>query len=507
MHLPKMVESIKVKWWSVNKAKQQHFQSFKIWKCCLITSNKMKNKILKSILIFTIAIIGFSDSLVAQKIAGGNGHSLSICSDNTIRAWGDNGLGQLGNGTITPSNVPVSVSSLTGVIAIAAGSMYSHALKNDGTVWSWGDNTYGHHGNGTNTVSFVPIQVSGLSGAIAIAAGLNHSLALKNDGTVWSWGRNTTGQLGNGTTTNSNLPVQVNGLSGIIAISAGRNHSIALKNDGTVWAWGQNNYSQLGNGTTGGISNIPVQVNSITGITAITGGAEHCLALKNDSTVWAWGNNFYGELGNGANKQSNVPVSVISLTSVTAIAAGGLGYHSLALKNDGTVRAWGFNGSGQLGNGTLTNTNVPILVTSLTGIIGIAGNNRHSISQKNDLTIQTMGMNSSGQLGNGTYTNSNLPVQVKGLCVNSTAIQDNLLENLVSVYPNPTIGIVTISSTEAIASIDVFDVTGKLVYSQQNNNKQTNSSLDLSNLSNGIYFIHVHTENGGVRKSKVVVSK
>ena len=157
----------------------------------------------------------------AQTIAAGSEHSLSVCSDSTVKAWGYNFEGQLGDGTsLNSSNVPVSVSSLTGITAVAGGLEHSLALKNDSMVWAWGNNTTGELGNGTNIDSDVPVQVNGLTGIVAIAAGYDHSLAVKNDSTVWVWGRNNYGQLGNGNNNDYNVPVQVNGLTGIVAVAA-----------------------------------------------------------------------------------------------------------------------------------------------------------------------------------------------------------------------------------------------------------------------------------------------
>jgi alpha-tubulin suppressor-like RCC1 family protein len=185
-------------------------------------------------------------------------------------AWGDNDYGQLGTGTTTnyiPSYIPVQVSGLTGVTAIAGGRGHSLALKGDGTVWAWGDN------------SSTPGQVNNLTGVTAIAAGGGHNLALKGDGTVWAWGYNPNGQLGTGTTTiSSTIPVQVSGLTGVTAIAAGGNHSLAPKGDGSVWAWGYDQHGQLGNGTATD-SSTPVQVSGLTGVTAIAAGEEHSLAL------------------------------------------------------------------------------------------------------------------------------------------------------------------------------------------------------------------------------------
>ena len=160
------------------------------------------------------------------------------------------------------------------------------------------------------------------------------------------------------------------------AIAGGFSHSLALKSSGTVWTWGDNQYGELGNGSNTS-SNVPVEVNSLSKVVAISGGGAHSLALLSVGTVWAWGDNQYGELGNGSNVNSNVPVRVSNLTGVVAIAGGGyqpgMGDTSLALKSDGTVRAWGDNQYGELGNGSTVNSNVPVQVAGLSGVVAIAG--------------------------------------------------------------------------------------------------------------------------------------
>src|SRR3990170_1018617 len=178
---------------------------------------------------------------------------------------------------------------------------------------------------------------------------------------------------------------------------------------------------------------LAVSINAV----AIAGEEDHSLALKNDGTVWAWGYNLYGQLGNGNNTNSNVPVQVAGLTGITAIAGGGRA-HSLALRNDGTVWAWGFNTSGQLGNGTLTNNNVPVPVSSLTAVTALAGGANHSIALKNDGTVRAWGLNSYGQLGSGNNTDSNIPVQVitfsTGICLGESATLTATVSNGAAPY-------------------------------------------------------------------------
>ena len=242
------------------------------------------------------------------------------------------------------------------LVEVAAGNSYSAVLKSDGTVWMWGYNNRGQLGNGTTTDSDTPAAVTGLSNVEHIAAGKEHMLALKTDGTVWAWGYNNYGQLGNDTTTNATTPVQVktatgNNLSDIVEISAGEAHSLALKADGTVWAWGCNTNGRLGDGTQTH-SHTAIQVTGLSGITDIAAGGRHNLAIKNDGTVWAWGYNNYGQLGINSTANQYTPIEVLSLNDIESIDCGA--NHSFALNSNGVLYGFGRNDFGQLGTGDYT---------------------------------------------------------------------------------------------------------------------------------------------------------
>ncbi len=383
----------------------------------------MKTKKL-SFISLIILFLGISSptNVFAQSMAGGLGgyqeFTMNICSDGSLMTFGDNFYGQLGDGTYVSSSVPLTVPGMLSVSKVVACSTSVCAVKTDGTVWTWGGNNFGELGDGTNTSSTVPLQITSLTGVTAVASGIRNFFALKSDGTVWSWGQNNYGVLGDGSIASSmNVPVQVFGLTGVISIVGSKefDHAHALKSDGTVWSWGEGSSGQLGNGTIAS-SNVPVQAIGLAGITAIGGNGNFALALKNDGTVWAWGDNSSGQLGNGTNVNSSVPVQVTGLTGITSIDGSEVSSGSFltahAIKNDGTVWAWGENSAGELGNGTFTNSNVPVQVSGLTNIIAMSGG---YLALKSDGTVWSWGYNFFGQLGNGTTTNTNIPAQIASL--------------------------------------------------------------------------------------------
>ncbi|MFI1385845.1 RCC1 domain-containing protein [Embleya sp. NPDC020886] len=326
-------------------------------------------------------VLGLTSAEVVKIAAGGsgptNGHGLALLTDRTVQSWGANESGQLGDGSVFSHNAPGQVVNLSNATDIAAGGAHSLALLADGTVVAWGRNNYGQLGNGTNTDSSVPVRVEGLNKVAAIAAGLNHGIALREDGTVWAWGYNINGQLGDGTSASRNVPSPVSGLSGVVRIAAGGNHNLALvgaagPHGSMMRAWGHNASGQLGDGTTEN-RYTPVDTAIGTGdISLIAAGATHSIAVTGgDNSLYAWGRNTSGQLGDGTTDNRNKPVPVPDLTGVRLAVCGR--EHTAALLGDGTLRSWGGNGSGQLGNGTTTDSSTPVTtLTTLTGVDKIA---------------------------------------------------------------------------------------------------------------------------------------
>jgi alpha-tubulin suppressor-like RCC1 family protein len=333
---------------------------------------------------------------------GVDGHACAIVNGDA-QCWGLNTYGQLGNGSISnalvPQTAPNNQAGAGSAQVISAGADHTCSVAN-GFAFCWGHNDVGQLGDGTTMDRRSPVQLpsAGLATMVqGIAAGGRHTCAIVAGG-VWCWGRNSEGELGLGTTTGSNVPVQNPTLtSGVQAIVAGFEHACALVNGG-VWCWGNDGDGQLGFGVDAGSSSAtPTVVPGLaSGVQAITAGANHTCALSNGS-VWCWGSDASGQLGNGATAASvSTPQQVVNLTNATAISAGG--DHTCAIV-DGAVWCWGGNESGQLGNGSTVGSSIPVHVASVpAGAQAIAAGNGETCAIVNG-AVTCWGSDADGQLG------------------------------------------------------------------------------------------------------------
>ncbi|MGW7317741.1 RCC1 domain-containing protein [Streptomyces sp. NPDC054865] len=321
------------------------------------------------------------EQLVAGGVSSGSGFVLAR-TGSTLRAWGDNGSGQLGNGGNADQAVPVAVPRLSKIKDVAAGGVHALALDTSGQVYSWGDNAYGQLGNNRSGDSrTVPDRVMGMGKVKQIAAGSDFSLALLENGKVYAWGRGIHGQLGNGSRSTSSVPRQVEGLEKIVAIAAGSHHALALTAENTVKSWGYNPDGQLGNSSTKSSAR-PVDVDWLENIRTIVARAHHNYAITSDGAVWGWGNNQYGQLlevdeaftAGAARSNRTAPVEIPRLKNAQTLAAGAR--HGAAIIGGG-IHAWGANVEGQLGDGTTTAgyQEIKLPGTGYTTVVAALGSN------------------------------------------------------------------------------------------------------------------------------------
>jgi alpha-tubulin suppressor-like RCC1 family protein len=290
-----------------------------------------------------VKVIGLQNVIA---IAAGDSHSIALKKDGTVWTWGINGC--LGSGNRkNDANCPVQVRNLNEIVAIGGGFGNSVAVKKDGTVWAWGDNTHSQLGKKAGGLS---VQISGLEKVVQATYGLGFGLAVKHNGTVYAWGWNKNTNL---CVNNHNKSIEVimepqktRKIRRVKEI-AGSSFILALKTDGTVWRWGD--------------LEVPARIHGINKVKSINVGYTHCLAVKNDGTVWAWGFNDQGQLGNGSrDRKYYTPGQVRGLTGIIAVCGGEA--HSVALGKDGSVWTWGMNDRGQLGEGTFTSKSSPVKV-------------------------------------------------------------------------------------------------------------------------------------------------
>ncbi len=294
--------------------------------------------------------------------------SLALKADGSVWAWGENAQGQLGLGALpvasqprtpdtTPRSSPTRISTLSGVAAISLGYRHGLVLMEDGTVRAFGDNTTGQLGDGSSdSMKDYPVTVLGLSNVVKVAAGSMHSVALKHDGTVWTWGRNTYGNLGLGTADAGShaTATQVPGLTGVVDIATGRDHILAVHADGTVSSWGLDASGQLGFGEAfpNKQSATPVKVKGLVDARTVFANGLMSYAQRTDGSLVSWGQNFNGQLGNGAKVDMNAPTpSVPDLKGLVTLGPGAA--HVISIRKDGALFAWGWNSLGSLGRDDL----------------------------------------------------------------------------------------------------------------------------------------------------------
>jgi len=368
---------------------------------------------------------GTSDSLLAGPVEGitsgalsvaaGDSHTCARLSGGAVRCWGNNDVGALGDGHTELVMQPTAVVGVSsGVSSLSSGGLNTCARIQTGALRCWGSNRVGTLGVGNLDQYLNPVTVMGV-GAGLVSAGYWHVCAVLVNGTARCWGGNGDGELGTGDFSGRTLPTDVVGVSSFVGIDVGEAHTCAVTQVGELWCWGNNMFGQLGDGSTTDRS-IPVRVYGISGeVRAVSGGNEHTCALNDSGTAYCWGNNNRGQLGNGSLQGRLSPSAVVGLGSgLVEITSGG--FHSCALTADGSVFCWGDNGSGQLGDGSFVDRPNPIAVSGLGGVaIAVSAGELHTCAVLSGGVVRCWGGNEKAQLGDGTTQSRSQPVTVQDM--------------------------------------------------------------------------------------------
>lgn len=442
-------------------------------------------------LVFVSSLNTFSQGCV-DKIVTADDMTTLYLLDGTSLTWGKNEYGQLGNGTTTMQSVPITTIDETNWADVNHARMHSVALKLDGTVWAWGNNLIGQLGNGTTTNSLVPVQVGSASDWATISPGNLHTVAQKTNGTLWGWGNTQAFEITNSPAPFYHTsPVQMSTDTDWNKIYGGYFKTFAIKNNGTLWGMGRNQSGDLGIGNTSSLL-ILTQIGIENDWLKISAARDRfTIALKTNGTLWAWGNNENGRLGDGTTIERHSPVQ-IGTSTWKDVAAGN--FHCIGIKTDGTLWQWGSYG---LINGTflIPNSSSPTQVGTANNWKSVAAGLCTSYAIKEDNTLYAWGYNG-GYLGDGTSISKANPTLISCNQLSS----DNFSESLISFYPNPVVDFIHLSDTTELVSFEIITILGqKLLSGTISENK-----IDLTNLSSGNYIVLFTKTNGKIITHKLI---
>ena len=380
----------------------------------------------------TFSNTGAASPIVVTGLTNGNTYTAKVLAVNSygpsafsapsgsfspvaygLYSWGFNNKGQLGQNDIISRSSPVQVGSLSTWSIISSGSSYfSSSIKTDGTLWTWGYNFSGELGQNKTIYKSSPVQVGALTDWSKVSAASDFCVSSKTGNTIWSWGTNSLGQLGQSNTTNRSSPVQIGALTDWSQISAGGAVCAAIKTGGTLWTWGYNSSNgvlgiNLGYGNN---RSSPTQVGALTDWSKVSMGGQNCSAIKTGGTLWTWGRNNAGQLGQNNTTYRSSPVQVGALTNWSEVSSGQ--FECIAIKTDGTLWAWGDNQKGALGQNNIIDQSSPVQVGALTTWSKVSTRKRSCFAIKTDGTLWAWGYNVAGGLGLNNASNVSSPIQV-----------------------------------------------------------------------------------------------
>lgn len=437
--------------------------------------------------------------LKAMTVAAMYATATGANAQNSLYGWGSSGWGALGNGATFGT---VSSPTQTGTANwkfVDGGLGFSVGMQSDGTLWSWGQNGSDYQlGDGTTTDKTTPVQISTGMDWKTLSVGQSHTLILKNDHTLWGFGDGNSGAFGTGSATSLSTPTQIGGgTADWEAVAGGNNFTLAIKTNGTLWGWGKNSYGQIGNGSTGADVYSPVQIGTDTDWKMVAAsGKNNSFAIKTDGTLWAWGYNSFGGL------IVNTPTQVGTDNNWKIVAT--LDDSHYAIKTDGTLWAWGDNIAGQLGIGNNSNTTTITQVGTDNDWESVAPEADAAIMMKTNHTI--WGAGQAIYNGISPVANTNAPVQIGtdnlwtfiaagytqafALKGSTTGITGNTVNSSITMYPNPAVETLHIKTSISTEYITLSNAVGRTVYSGNA------AEINVAGFSSGIYYYMVSLKNG-----------
>jgi alpha-tubulin suppressor-like RCC1 family protein len=348
-----------------------------------------------------------------KSVVAGDEHACAVGADDVMWCWGSGYRAQLGDGKTSDRTVPVEAAIGGKALTAAAGASHTCAVRLDGSAWCWGDNTFGQAGNGTSGTGSEtkPVAVSGLESVVGLVSGQFHLCAVVAAEGLACWGGNEGGQVGDGTYSDRNKPVFPAGFGTIWydgVVGTGGLHTCAMMAGGSLSCWGANDQGQLGDGTTSS-KNLPTAVGSLKA-SMVAGGLGHTCAVAEGQALKCWGANDKGQLGNGTTSTmpATAPAAVPGMDGGVELVAAGAS-HTCAVRS-GTLWCWGYNASGQLGDGTTEDRPSPVQVMDLPGkVVGAAAGMGFTCAITDDDRLWCWGENQHGQLGDGTTSSRGTP--------------------------------------------------------------------------------------------------
>ncbi|MFN8325923.1 MAG: T9SS type A sorting domain-containing protein [Flavobacteriaceae bacterium] len=456
-----------------------------------------------------LIIIGFYNAFAQcfTKIYSGYYHIVATKSNNSLWSWGFGDWGQLGNSSSFDEYSPFVMDSSFNWQLVSCGSYNTFGIKTDGTLWGTGNNTYGALGINSfvNTVNALT-QIGTSTNWKQVSGSGYFTLGTKTDNTLWGWGQNNSYQMGNATCCNDRLsPGQIGTATDwkLAVACTSTPVGLALKLDGTLWGWGGNGSGLIGESNVSSRS-VPTLLSPDTDWDTLAVGAAHALALKTDGTLWAWGVGYNGQTGDNLTPlYFRSSPRQIGTDTWSYIACGF--QQSFAIKSDGTLWAWGRNDAGQLGDGTTIERRLPVQIGTDSDWVAVAAGYQHGVALKSNGALYTWGTNDFGQLGNGSTTPQPLPtyIPVTGCALGTNDIE----ESIFALHPNPAKEFVTIDykGLEGTNTLEVYELSGRLLQTQPIAATAGSMELPTRAYPSGVYVVVIRNEKGILAQQKLVV--